>query len=89
MVDQQSSDGPRAWLIRAGRSGELGNFVIESSLPCVGFGGTPDLTSVSTRDEMREAVRRSYSDASDGTVANVAGQLWALRSRGCVRATSW
>ena len=81
MVDQESSDGPRAWLIRAGRSGEVANFAIESSLACVGFGDIPDLTGVSTRDEMRETVRRSYSDASDGKVANVAGQLWALRSR--------
>ena len=81
MVDQQSSDGPRAWLIRAGGSGEIGNFVIENSLACVGFGDIPDLTGVSTREEMRETVRRSYSDASDGKVANVAGQLWALRSR--------
>ena len=81
MVDQESSDGPRAWLIRAGRSGELGDFVIENSLACIGFGDIPDLTGVSTRDEMRETVRRSYSDASDGKVANVAGQIWALRSR--------
>ena len=81
MVGQESSDAPGAWLIRAGSSGELGNFVIENSLACVGFGNVPDLTGVSTREEMRETVRRSYSDASDGKVANVAGQLWALRSR--------
>ena len=81
MVDQESSDGPRAWLIRAGRSGELDNFAIESSLAGVGFGDIPDLTSVSTRDEMRETVRRSHADASDAQVSNVTGQLWAVRSR--------
>ena len=68
-------------MIMAGGSGELGDFVIENSLACVNFGDVPDLTGVSTREEMRETVRRSYSDASDGKVANVAGQLWALRSR--------
>ena len=81
MVDQQSSDGPRAWLIRAGRSGERDNFAIESRLACVNLGVVPDLTDISTRDEMRETVRRPDPDASDGKVANIAGQLWALRSR--------
>lgn len=80
-MDQGSSDGPRAWLIRAGRSGERDDFAIESSLACVNFGITLDLTNVSTRDEMRETVRRSHPDASDGKVSNVTGQLWALRSR--------
>ena len=50
MVDRESSDAPRAWLIRAGRSGEIGSFAIENSLAFVGFGDIPDLTGVSTRD---------------------------------------
>ena len=45
------------------------------------FGDIPDLTGVSTRDEMRETVRRSSSDASDGRWPTSPGQLWALRSR--------
>ena len=81
MVGQQLSDAPRAWLIRAGRSGERDDFAIEGNLAGGGFHEVPDLTNVSTRDEMRETVRSAYPKDSDGKVANFAGQLWALRSR--------
>ena len=81
MVDQQSSDGPRAWLIRAGRSGERDDFAIEGNLAGGGFHEVPDLTNVSTRDEMKKVVRRAYPSAGEKKVVNYVGQLWALRSR--------
>ena len=81
MVDQQSSDGPRAWLIRAGRSGERDDFAVENGFAGGGFDEVADLTDVSSRAEMKKVVRSAYPNAGEKKVVNYVGQLWALRSR--------
>ena len=80
-AEPQSDGTPRAWLIRAGSSGEDEDLNIENGLAVVGFGQVPDLTDVSTWDQMREIVRHSCPGDSESKIGNVAGQLWALRSR--------
>ena len=81
-IPEPQSDGtPRAWLIRAGSSGEDEDLNIEDGLAVVGFVHVPDLTDVSTWDQLREIVRRSHPGDSESKIGNVAGQLWALRSR--------
>lgn len=47
----------------------------------MGFVHVPDLTDVSTWDQLREIVRRSHPGDSESKIGNVAGQLWVLRSR--------
>ena len=81
MTEQQSHDTPRAWLIRAGKSGERDDFAIEGGLAGGGFHEVPDLSDTRSRDQVREIVRRALPAASDGRITNFTGQLWALRSR--------
>ena len=75
------SDDPTVWMIRAGRHGEREEFALESGLLGTGFGGVPDLTQTTEREQVKRLVRDAYPGAKDGAVNNYAGQLWALRSR--------
>lgn len=70
-----------AWIVRSGRSGERDTFALEHGVAGGGFNEVPDLTGVSSRDQLSDIVRASYPDDSDGKIANFAGQLWALRTR--------
>ena len=81
MVEKQSSDAPRAWLIRAGRSGERDDFAVENGFAGGGFDEVADLKDVSSRAEMKKVVRSAYPSAGEKKVVNYVGQLWALRSR--------
>ena len=71
----------RAWLIRAGSAGEGEDLNLKNGLAVVGFVQVPDLTGVSTWDDLRDVVRHSYPGDSESKVGNLAGQLWILRSR--------
>ena len=80
-IEQQANTSSRAWLIRAGSSGEGEDLNLKNGLAVVGFVQVPDLTDISTWDELRDVVRRSHPGDSESKIGNVAGQLWALRSR--------
>ena len=86
-VEQQEgheqTDTPAAWLIRAGRNAEFYDYNVENGLVSVGFGDLPDLSEVSSRDEMAELVSGESPTDSEAKVRARAGQLWALRSRVC------
>jgi len=79
--EQPSGDERTAWLIRSGRSGERDDFVLETGFAGGGFREFPDLSDVATREQMKTVVHGALPEGSEGTVRNVAGQLWALRSR--------
>ena len=79
--EPQPDGTPRAWLIRAGSSGEDEDLNIEDGIAVVSFVQVPDLTDVSTWDQLKETVRRSHPGDSESKIGNVAGQLWALRTR--------
>lgn len=80
-MTQQSHGTPRAWMIRAGKSGERDDFALERGLAGGGFHEVPDLTEAPSRDQVREIVHNSFPTDSEGTITNFTGQLWALRSR--------
>ena len=81
MAGEGGSDVSRAWLIRAGKSGERDDFVLDNDLAGGGFSDIPDVTSASTRDDVKEMIQFARPGDSKNRVANRAGQLWALRSR--------
>lgn len=82
MTDNGGTAVPRrAWLVRAGKAGERDDFALNEGFAGGGFREVADLTAAVTRQEVTQAVRAAFPDASDGTVNNFAGQLWALRSR--------
>ena len=78
--DRRRTDPPTAWLIRAGGRGESAELFIENGIAAVGFGQLPDLSEVSSRDEMAELVSRQSPEASKAKVRASAGQLWTLLS---------
>ena len=80
MVDTTRSEEPKAWLTRAGKRGEREEFLLEHGLAGSGFGRLPDLSGISSRDEMKELVRQLLPSKSKMSVANYVGQLWALRA---------
>ena len=80
-TEQPSNTLSKAWLIRAGSSGEGEDLNLKNGLAAVGFAQVPDLTDVSTWDDLRDVVRRSYPGDSESKVGNLTGQLWILRSR--------
>ena len=70
-----------AWVIRSGRSGERDSWAIENGWSGGGWYEVPDLTGCATRDQVAEVVTATFPGSSDGKLANITGQLWALRSR--------
>lgn len=85
-TDKQSDgDEPEAasnaWLIRAGGRGEFVESFIENGLVALGFGHLPDLSEVSSRDEMAALYADYQPEAREGQVRARANQLWAFRSR--------
>ncbi len=79
--DGEQPATPTAWLIRAGRNADRYDYCVENGLIGVGFGHLPDLSEVSSRDEIAELARAEWSEASDAQVDHRARQLWDLRSR--------
>ena len=74
------ADAPTAWVIRAGRDGERYDDTIEHGLAGVSFGLFLDLRTVSSRDELKDALRSYHREAGDRTISNQAGQLWRMRT---------
>lgn len=71
----------RAWLIRAGGSGENESEAIESGLAVVGYDEVADLSRTSSREEVAGLVAEAYPDSTKGRMNNLTGQLFALRHR--------
>jgi len=69
------------WMVRAGRHGEHEALALEQGLSIIGWSEMPDLSTVPTKEAMRELVQRVYPDASVSKVSNFLGQLWAFRER--------
>ena len=76
---------PVAWLIRAGRGGEVSDYNIEHGLARLSYAGSgrlPDLRRLSGRDDLIEAMSSALSDTADGpltkpeTIRARARQLW-------------
>ena len=78
---QQQVGPPAAWLIRAGGRGEQAQFFIENSIAAVGFGQLPDLSEVSSREEMVALVKADRPESSDAQARVSASQLWTLLSK--------
>lgn len=71
----------RAWVNRSGRHGERDTWALDAGCSGGGWAEVPDLTPHSTREAVAQVVAEVFKGASDGKIANFAGQLWALRGR--------
>ena len=74
---------PVVWLIRAGAGGEVSDYNFKHGVARMSYSGygVPDLRSLSSLDDLVEAMRSASSDTPDGrrkpkTIAEQARQLW-------------
>ena len=78
--DQERTETPAAWLIRAGRNSERYDYNIEHGLAALGWDDVPDLRNFSNRGELEDILRSDLPGSSDRSISNQAGQLWRLRT---------
>ena len=69
---------PKAYLARAGRSGEDEDRALEHNIAIVGFQDVPSLVTAIDYEGVHEIVARALPDAKPRAVGNFAGQLWAF-----------
>jgi restriction system protein len=70
-----------AWVVRTGKHGERDAWALESGFTGGGWLEIPDLTPATSRDDVGRIAQTVYGTESPASVANVTGQLYALRSR--------
>ena len=69
------------WMVRAGRDGEQEETALEQSVAAIGWHDLPDLSEVSSREELRDLYERCYPGAKKETAANQVGQVWTFVNR--------
>lgn len=67
----------RAWLARAGSTGQYEQLALDKDLVAIGWGKLDDLTGL-PREQIAEWIREHHTDAGKPKVANWAGQLNAF-----------
>ena len=65
-----------SWMVRAGRNGERVDQALAEGLAIVGWAELPDLSTFSTRHELRAALHAAYPNRSNYLIGNWTGQLW-------------
>ena len=69
-----------AWVVRAGSQGEAESSNLERGRASIGWPEVPDMSAVTSREQLREIVDQRYPAASAQSRAATTGQLWAFRS---------
>ena len=78
--DNEQAGTPAAWLIRAGKGGKCAESFIDKGIAAISFGRLPDLSDVSSRDEIVELVRQDWPELRERQIGSFASQLWTFRS---------
>ncbi len=66
------------WVIRAGKHGEREQWCLENGAAGAGWDKVADLSTCTSRSEVRALVEAANPGESPGKLANHAGQLWGL-----------
>ncbi|HDM36271.1 MAG TPA: restriction endonuclease [Candidatus Syntrophoarchaeum butanivorans] len=64
------------WMVRAGKHGEQEAVALNENVVTIGWNELPDLSGVSTKDELEELYWRTYPDAKKMQAVNEIGQIW-------------
>src|SRR5262245_7723922 len=80
-VNMTTDSERRAWLVRAGKTGEHDEYFLEHGLAGVGFDEVPDLAAARTREDVKNIVRNAFPDGNESRLTNFTGQLWKLRGK--------
>lgn len=63
-------------MVRAGKYGEWETLALEKNMAILGWKQTPDLSSVQSRDQLREILKKAYPDQKIKTLINFESQIW-------------
>jgi len=77
---ESGPDSPHAWVVRAGSKGEAESSNLSIGRASIGWSDVPDMTAITTREQLREIVDRLYPVATPQSRAVTTGQLWTFRS---------
>ena len=69
------------WLVRAGRSGEREEFALEQGVAVIGWDELPDLSGVSSREDVEHLLARVHPDDNPNRLRNWAAQIWMFVGR--------
>ncbi len=64
------------WMVRAGRHGEQESIALEKNVVTIGWREMPNLTSIKSKDELKDLYTQTYPDANKNRMNNEAGQIW-------------
>lgn len=81
-VGKPTASRPAAvWVVRAGKQGEQEPIALDHNLVAIGWSDMPDLSGMTSRDELVQRYRLVYPDENRAAaIAAKAGQIWAFRS---------
>ena len=66
----------RAWTVRGGQQGEFEAVALEKGLVVLGWKELPDISTVSTIEQLTDIVRQAYEGYSPRRIHNWSHQLW-------------
>lgn len=69
------------WIVRAGRSGEREDLALEDGVAVIGWDKLPDLSTVESREDVRNLIREHHPDAPPRQLGNWTGQVWSFVGR--------
>lgn len=66
------------WLVRAGRYGEQEESALQHNVAAIGWDDLPDLSSIKSKEELKDLYERVYPGNKKMALANEVGQLWTF-----------
>ena len=69
------------WLVRAGTHGEQEEGVLENNVVSIGWNDLPDLSKITTKEELTKLYLETHGPHKKMHVANVVGQIWSFLKR--------
>lgn len=69
------------WLVRAGKHGEREEIALNNDIAAIGWEDMPDMSSIKSKDALKELYLKTYPDKKKMAAANHIGQLWTILKR--------
>lgn len=66
------------WKVTEGRNGQAEQVALEKDIVAILWNELPDLSTIKTRDELKDLYNKIYPDEKKMSVANMVGQIWAF-----------
>lgn len=66
------------WLVRADKHGEQEDGVLENNVVAIGWNDLPDLSNITTKEELEKLYSETYGPQKKMHISNVVGQIWSF-----------